>query len=694
MASPAVLDIAAEALLAPWRGPYGGLPPFDRASPAVIERAMVLAIDRKREEARTIATSTAPPTFANTVEALEDSGRELRRVEVLYDVFNACVGTDDMRAVQQRIAPMRAALDDEIAHDGALYGRVASVYARRRQLGLDTEQQRLLEVVHQKFCRAGAALARADQQRLQAINARLAELAACFGQNLSGDSEHDLLIIDDVGRLEGVPARSIEEFAEVARRRGLDGRWAIPNARPQVWAVLTHCLDRDVRERAWRMWDERGHHDGPRDNRPVLAQMLRLRGEKARLLGYPTFAHYMLADRMMQTPEAALDLMQRTWSAVATLTRARIAEYQALADLDGARITLAPWDRQFYAERQRRARFGVDGDDVRQYLPLEAMLEALFWLARRVHGLEFSLLKDVPVVDPSIRVYGIRREGESFGVLYLDLFQRPGKMHGSYQAEYRTAETFRAQVLPISAVVSGLPVPRDGETVLLPWEYANVVFHEFGHALHILSSGARYPTLGSVGVAWDLIELPSLLNERWLRDPELLARYAHHHASGEPMPPDLIERLERVADYDRVFSVNLDYLAPAILDMRVHLLADGREIDAVQLERELCAELGMPSAWDMIMRVTSNWHSFVGPYAAGLYSYLWADVMAADVTEAFRCAPGGFYDIELARRWRESVLTVGNTVPAGEAFRNFLGRDPDADALLRRYGLLTNTGPA
>jgi peptidyl-dipeptidase Dcp len=394
---------------------------------------------------------------------------------------------------------------------------------------------------------------------------------------------------------------------------------------------------------------------------------------------------------MARSPDRAMAVLRRTWDAVLVATQRQLGEYQAIADAEGAGFELAPWDRLHYAEKLRRQRFDLDGERVRQYLPLTRMVEAMFWAAQRVHGLSFEELHDVPRLHPSIRVFEVRRGDEAVGVLYADLFQRPGKAHGSHQHQMRSAESFRGRVLPISNMVSGLPPPLPGEPVLLPWEYANVLFHEFGHALHMLLNRARYPSLGSLQVAWDLVELPALLNEYWLRDHELLARFARHHATDEPMPPPLVERLDAGLGYDRIFSVNLDYLGGAIVDLKLHLMADGsgREIDAVAVERDTLAELGMPPAWDLILRVTNSIHSFVGGYDAGLYSYLWSDLMAADAAEAFLQSPGGLYDVDVARTWRDTVLTVGHTVDAAESYRRFRGRDPDPGALMRRFDLAT-----
>ena len=682
------------ALLKPWPGPYGGLPPFDQVTPAALEQAYRAAVDLKRAEVQSIATNPAPPTFDNTLAALEDCGRALKRVQCLLGVYEASMATGDVPAVAQRLAPLRPALEDEINHNEAHFARIDAVLRARSLPTLTAEQRRLVEVVHQRMKRRGAGLPAANKARLSAINGRLAALSSQYGQSLIAEQDQQAVFIDDEAGLAGLPPALRQSAAAAATAKGRPGCWAVPNQRPAVWPFLTHSNRRDLREQVWRMWTQRGDNAGPHDNKPIAAEILQLRGEKARLLGYPSYAHLAMADRMARTPEAALAMMQRTWAAVLATTRAQIAQFQAIADVDteaeGAGFTLKPWDRLHYAEKLRRERFGLDGDAVKPYLALESVLQAMFWSAGQLHGLAFKRLTDVPLVHPSCRVYEVSRSGEAMGVLYLDLFHRAGKMHGSYQSEYRAAENFRGPVLPISCIVSGLPVPAEGEPALLPWEYANVFFHEFGHALHMLCGTASYPTLGSMGVAWDLVELPALLNERWLRDGALLQRFARHHITGEPMPLALVQSIERAEQFDRIFSVNLDYLGGAIVDLKMHLLADGtqgKKIDVVALENQVLADLALPDAWDQIMRVTHNFHCFVGAYSAGLYSYLWADVMAADVAEAFAQAPGGNFDAGTAQRWRETILSVGNTVPADQAFRNFRGRDPDPDALLRRFGL-------
>ncbi len=675
--------------MAPWAGPYGGLPPLAGVNPTALEEAMLAAIEAKRAEVQAISSNPAPPNFENTALALENCGRALGRVLCVHRVYANSLSLGDMPAVAQRIAPMLAALDDEIAHDERLYARLNAVWDSRHQAGLSPEQQRLVEVLLARMQRRGAGLAPAAKARLAEINARLAALSSRYNQNLIQEADAQAVFIDDAAGLEGLPEALRQAAAAAAVEKGRPGVWAIPNARGAVWPFLTLATRRDLREQVWRMWTNRGDNAGPHDNKPIAAEILLLRGELARLMGYASFAHFALADRMARKPETALALLERTWKSVKAAAHGQIADYQAIADSEGAGVRLAPWDRQFYAEKLRRERFHLDGDAVKAHLPLEAVLQAMFWAASRVHGLSFKPIADAPLVHPSVRVYEVSRGSDAVGVIYFDLFNRAGKAHGSYQMQYREAENFRGRVLPISGVYSTFPPPPKSQPALLPWEYANVFFHEFGHALHMLHCTSSYASLGSQHVAWDFVELPALINERWLRDRELLGRFARHHITGEPMPTELIDRIEQGLKYDRIFSLNPDFLLPAIVDLRLHLMADGsgQPIDAVQVENDTLAELGMPDAWDLIMRVTHNFHIFIGSYAAGLYSYLWADVMAADAVASFERSPGGIYDADTSKAWIEEILSVGHRVPAEEAFHHFAGHDPDPSPLHQRFGL-------
>ena len=684
---------AAAALLLPWVGPYGGLPPLADVSPADIEEAICAAIEMKRSEVQIIASNKELPDFENTAEALENCGRALRQVQCVFQVYANSLSLGDMPAVAQRLVPLLAALDDEIAHNEFLYARLNAMWDSRHQSGLAGEQQRLVEVLRTRMQRRGAGLAPVAKARMAKINARLAALSARYNQNLIQEAGAQVVFIEDETGLQGLPADLRLAAAAAATDQGRPGIWAIPNARGLVWPFLTLSTRRDLREQVWRMWTNRGDNAGPHDNKPVAAEILQLRGELARLLGFNSYAHFALEDRMAGEPSTALALLEGTWQSVKARALAQMTDYQDIADREGAGIRLSPWDRQFYAEKLRRERFNLDSDEVKAHLPLDAVLNAMFWAAGRVHGLAFKQISDAPVIHSTVRVYEVSRPAtaEIVGVIYFDLFNRPGKAHGSYQMQFREAENFQEKVLPISCIFSTFPQPPEGQLVLLPWEYANVFFHEFGHALHMLHYNASYRSLGSQHVAWDFVELPALINERWLLDPELLARFARHHLTDAPMPLDLLARIKQGLQYDRIFSLNPDFLLPAIVDLRLHLMADGsgNSIDVVQVEKDTVAEFGMPDAWDQIMRVTHNFHIFIGAYAAGLYSYLWADVMAADAVQTFEQSSGGIYDEQTSKAWIDKILSVGHSVPAHDAFRDFAGHDPELAPLHRRFGLST-----
>ncbi len=682
-----------QALLAPWSGPYGGWPPFDKATPATIALAYEAAIATWRDEIRTIASNPAPPTFENTILALEDSGRSVKRVEALLRVFASTMGTDEMREVEKRLAPLLPALRDEMAHDAALFARIGAVFTSADTAGLGPEQRRLMEVVRARLLRRGAALAGPEKKRLAEINARIAALQARYMQNITADQDTQVVWLEDAADLAGLGPDLRAALAATAKAKGRPDGWAVANSRPAVWPLLTTSPRRDLREKVWRMWTTRGDHPGAHDNKPVATEILRLRGREGHACGFLSFAHFATADRMARTPDAAVAMLQQTGRGVIGPTRAPDRRPGARRRRRAA-ITPAPWGT---GSTTRTAATHGASAWTRRPRPYPSEAESVrqaICAAGRLHGLTFKET-GAPVWHPDVRVFEVSRKDEPIGLLWWDLFRRPGKRPGSWSGEFRSAESFRGRVLPIAALYSNVERPASGAPALLTWEVANVLFHEMGHVLHFLANTTSYPSLGSLTVPWDFVEVPSLVNERWFQDRDLLASFARHHVTGEPIPAELVEKIERATRFDRVFSLNLDYLAPAIVDMKMHLLADGRDVDAVAVERQVLEDLGMPAAWDEIMRVTHSVHSFSDEYAAGVYVYLWSDVMAADIAEAFLESPGGLYDAQVAERWRATVLGIGSRVPADEAFRNFRGRDPDPGALLRRFGLeAPAAGPA
>ncbi len=688
-AEPANHDAAlVDLLTTKWPGPYGGLPPLDRATPAGLEAAIRQGIDAKRAEITTIASNPAPPTFDNTIRALDASGRMLARATSLLQELMATASNDDLRAVATRVLPLSAALDDEVAFNDALYARVDAVYKGLPGSAPAADARRLVVVTHDDLVRRGASLDAARRTQLKQVNARLATLMSEFGQHTSREEESLVIYVDDPAELKGLPDDRIAAAKAAATSRGKPDQWAIPMQRPAVWPVLTRVDSRPLRERVFRLWESRGDNRGPFDNTPVMTEILKLRGERARIFGYPSYAQYATAPRMAGTPDVARAMLERAWKLLLPVTRQEIANLQRIADAEHAGITIAPWDKLYYAEKYRQQEFGLDSDAVRPYLALQNVLDGMMWAAGQTYGLAFRELKNVPVVAPDVRVYEVARGKDVIGVLYVDVFQRKGKGPASWTDESRTAERGSAAVLPIAMLHSNVVHPADDGPPLLSWEVANVLFHEFGHALHMLSNGAQYRALGSLHAPWDFIEVPSLLNERWLLDRAVLSRFARHYQTGEPMPAALIDKVERSLKHDRVFSVNLEFLATALVDLRIHLLADGRSIDAVEEERKILAELDTPPAVTPLLPVSSAFHTFTEAYGAGVYTYLWSDAIAADIAEVFLAARGGLYDQGVAARYRRTILEAGNTRPMQDAFREFRGHDPDPDALFRRFDLL------
>lgn len=682
---PAAVD---ERLTTRWPGPYGGVPPVDLATPTAVEAAFRAAILEKSAQVEAIAANPEPPTFENTVLALDRSGVALARIQALLGIFLSTASDEDWAGVGAATAPLAAELDSDVAHNAQLYQRIDAVHQGLPESSLGPDEKRLVAVIRERLLHGGAALSDADKAELKRINARLAELRTTFARNANQDEATLVVFVQDQQRLDGLPEERLQAAKAAAEQREQPDAWAIPIARPSVWPLLTNVHDRTLREEVWRQWVTRGGNDGERDNGPVMTEILRLRGEKARLLGYPSFAHYQTATRMAGDPDTAMQLMMAAWRRLLAVTTDDIAAMQKIADEEGADFSLQPWDRLYYAEKYRQQTFDLSNAEVLPYLTLDNVLQAMLYTAEQVYGFTLQELDSIPVVSPDIRVYEVSRDGKVAGVIWMDLFARPGKGPASWASQYRSASDAEGRSLPLVALHSAVQTPADGEDALLPWERANVIFHEFGHTLQTLSNAAAYPSLGSLHMPWDFIEVPSLLHERWLIDGGLLQRFARHHETGEAMPPELIDKLKRSLNYDRVFSATLNFLATAIVDMRLHLLADGREIDAESVEKRVLAELQMPQAVDLILYASHAFHTFATEqYPAGVYTYLWSDVIAADIGSRFLSAPGGLYDAEVAAAYRGKILDRANGVDAAAAVREFLGRDPDPDALMKRFGL-------
>ncbi|HEY8615267.1 M3 family metallopeptidase [Phenylobacterium sp.] len=684
----AALGQAKSPLLAEWSGPYGGVPAFDKVRVADFKPALEAAMAEELAEVEAIAANPQPATFENTIAALERAGRAMNRVQTYYGIWGATLSTPEVRGIQTEMEPKLSAHSDRILQNARLFQRIDAVYQRREHLNLTSEQKRLTELRWNAFVRAGAKLTPEQKQRVAAINQELAGLFTTFSQNLLHDEDAYVLYLKEPD-LEGLPVDVRAAAASVAKERGRAGEYAIANTRSSVDPFLTYSARRDLRERVWKTYYSRGDNGDSHDNNAAIRRILKLRAERARLLGFPTHAHWRLRNNSMaETPEAATALMERVWPAAIARVREEVAEMQAIAEKEGAKIRIAPWDYRYYAEKVRKARYDLDMNEAKPYLQLEKLREGMFWAAGELYGFSFHPVTNVPVQHPDVRVWEVKRGPQHVGLWYFDPYARPGKRSGAWMNAYRTQETFDGKVTTIVSNNSNFVKGAPGQPVLISWDDAETMFHEFGHALHGLNSQVTYPTVSGTRVFRDYVEFPSTVNESWLSTPQVLNRFALHHQTGKPIPADLVAKIDRAATFRQGFDVT-EFLASALIDMKLHLAGDA-DIDPDAFERDELKKLGMPEELVMRHRTPQFGHVFSSDgYSAGYYSYLWAEVIALDTVEAFREAPGGLYDKAVAKRLHDTIMSKGNSVHPREQYRAFRGREPDVKAYLRAKGFPT-----
>jgi peptidyl-dipeptidase Dcp len=678
-------------LLAPWSGPYGGVPPFEKVKVEDFQPALETAMAEALAEIDKVASDPAPPTFENTIVGLERSGRALDRVSNIFGIYSSTLSTPDFQKVEEAMAPKLAAFSDQITQNEKLFKRIAAVYDARDKGTLTPEQKRLVWLDYTNFVRAGAKLDPAAKKRMSEINQRLASLYTKFSQNLLADETDYVLFLDKEADLAGLPDSLRSAAAAAAEQRGQKGKWAITNTRSSMEPFLTYSDRRDLREKVWTTFYSRGDHGDAKDNNQIITEILKLRAERARLLGYQTHAHWRLENTMARTPERAMQLMEAVWKPAVARVREEVADMQAVADKEGAKIKIEPWDYRYYAEKVRKAKYDLDQNEVKPYLQLEKLREGMFWVAGQLFGFQFSPVTDVPVYHPDVRVYKVTDPaGKQVGLWYFDPYARPGKQSGAWMNAYRSQERFEKDITTIVSNNTNFVKGKPGEPILISWDDATALFHEFGHALHGLSSNVTYPSLAGTAVPRDYVEFPSQLLEHWLSTPEVLNKFALHYQTGQPMPAALLEKIQKASRFNQGFST-VEYLASALVDMKLHLAGD-QTIDPDKFEKDTLAALGMPSEIVMRHRTPQFGHVFSGDgYSAGYYSYIWSDTLSADAWEAFT-AGGGAYDKAVAKRLRDDIFSIGNTVDPAEAYKKFRGREPGIAALMRKRGFPVPAG--
>ena len=673
-------------LLAKWEGPYGGVPPFDRVQVALFKPALEEAMAEQLKEIDRIASDPAAPDFENTIVALERAGQTLNRVETLYGVWSSTMNGPEFQVVQREMAPRLAAFNDQITQNEALFKRIEAVYNSPAKAKLTSEQQRVTWLYYTNFVRAGARLNADAKKRLSEINQQLAKLFTRFSQNVLAEETDQFIVLKSEDELAGLPQSLRDAAAAAAETKKQPGTWVIMNTRSSIDPFLTYSDRRDLREKAWRMFVNRGDNGGEHDNNAIITEILQLRAERAKLLGFPTHAHWRLENSMAKTPERAMQLMEAVWKPAVARVHEEVADMQALADKEGAKITIEPWDYRYYMEKVRKAKYDLDQNEVKPYLQLEKLREGIFWVAGELFNFNFTPVTNVPVAHPDIRVWEVtdKTSGKQIGLWYFDPYARAGKRSGAWMNAYRVQERVNGEITTIVSNNANFVKGKPGEPVLISWDDATTMFHEFGHALHGLNSKVTYPSVAGTQVARDYVEFPSQLLEHWLSTPEVLQRFALHYQTGKPIPQPLVDKINRSATFNQGFAT-VEYLSAALVDMKLHLAGD-KKIDPDAFERETLTQLGMPKEIVMRHRTPQFLHVFSSDsYSAGYYSYLWSDVLTADAFGAFVEGKGP-YDRAVAERLRKYVFSVGNTTDPAEGYRAFRGRDPKIDALMKKRG--------
>jgi peptidyl-dipeptidase Dcp len=674
-------------LLQKWTAPFEA-PPFAEIKPEHFRPAFDAALKEHDAEIAGIADNPEPPTFANTVDAMEMGGEKLRRVSAVFFGLSGAHTNEALEKIERDIAPVLAKHRSAIFLNENLFRRVDALKKTEAALNLTKEQTRVLERLHLAFVRQGAALPPEKKQRLAEITERSATLGTAFGQNVLADERAYALSLEDETDLAGLPESLRAAASAAAEERGMTGKHAITLARSSVEPFLQFSSRRDLREAAFKAWIARGENGGATDNSAIIAEMVKLRIERARLLGYENFATFRLDDTMAKTPEAALGLLHSVWQPAREKALDDAEALQEIIRKEGGNFALAPWDWRYYAEKRRNAEFDFDDGAIKPYLQLDKLVAAAFDTAHRLFGLSFTPRNDIPVYHPDVCAWEVTdAEGRHVGLFLGDYFARTSKRSGAWMSSFRTQEKLAGDIRPVVYNVMNFSKPSPGTPALLSFEDARTLFHEFGHGLHGLLSNVTYRSIAGTSVATDFVEFPSQLYEHWLEQPEVLRRFAVHYETGAPMPEAMLQKLMAARNFNQGFAT-VEYVSSALVDLDFHRLTEVGDLDVAAFERESLAKIGMPEAIVMRHRPPHFAHVFSGDgYAAGYYSYLWSEVLDADGFAAFKEA-GDIFDPATAKRLKDFVYSAGYLREPAEAYRAFRGRMPEPEALLRKRGFV------
>jgi peptidyl-dipeptidase Dcp len=667
-----------------WTTPFG-VPPFASIRPEHFMPAFQEAMAKHKKEIEAIATAKARPTFANTLEAMDASGQLLAKVQGVFGNLTGAETNEQLQAISKQLAPVMAAHRDDITLNEALFARVEAVWNLRAILKLNPEQAMLLERTYKNFVRGGAKLGPEQKTRLRAINGELASMGVRFGDNLLKEMNSFKLVIDTKENLAGLPEGVVAAAADAAKRAKLEGKWVFTLHAPSIWPFMQYADNRELRKQLFTAYITRGDHNDETDNKAIVAKTAALRTERAQLLGYKTFADFNLEESMAKTPAKVYELLNRLWTPAKAVAAKEVADMEALIKAEGKEFKLEPWDYFYYAEKVRKARFDLDAQALRPYFQLDAVRDGAFYVASKLYGIKISPLKDMPVYNPEVKVFEVKdADGSHLAVFYSDYFPRPGKRGGAWSSSFRGQRYLKGKdIRPIVVNVGNFSRPTGDTPALLSGEEVETLFHEFGHALHQILSRIHYRSIA--GTPRDFVELPSQIMEHWAFEPEVLRVYAKHYKTGEVIPAELIDKIDKSGKFNQGFAT-VEYLAASLLDMDWHTITETKELDPLAFEKATLDKIAMPA--EIVPRYRSPYfqHIFAGGgYAAGYYSYIWSEVLDSDAFELFK--QRGLFDQATAKSFRDNILSKGGTIEAMTMYKRFRGAEPSVEPLLVKRGL-------
>ncbi len=662
------------------------VPPFDKIQLEHYKPAFMQGMEEEAKEVEAIANNPEAATFENTIVALDQSGKLIRKVSSVFYGQNSADTSDEMQEISRELSPLLSKHSDDISLNPKLFARVKAVYDQMEELSLNKEQKKLVEETYKSFVRNGANLDSASQERLRELNSEIDMLQLTFGQNMLKETNAFQLVVDKKEDLAGLPETLIANAAETAKEAGMEGKWVFTLHNPSVMPFLQYAENRDLREKIFKAYINRGNNGNEADNKEVVKRLVTARLEKARLMGYDNYAEFVLEERMAKHAENVYNLLDQIWTPALAKAKEELADIQAEIKKEGKNFTAEGWDWRYYAEKAKQARFNLDENELRPYLKLENVRNGVFYVANKLYGITFTELKNIPLPHPDAEAFECKdQDGKHLGVLYMDYFPRASKRGGAWCSTYRS-QTYRngEKLAPVVTIVCNFSKPAAGQPALLNADETETLFHEFGHALHNLFKDVHY--YGVSGVPRDFVELPSQVDEHWAFEPEVLKVYAKHYQTGEVMPNELVEKMDKSGKYGQGFATT-EYLAASYLDMDFHVLKEiPQGMDVMQFENETLGKRGLLPQIPSRYRSTYFNHTMGGGYTAGYYSYIWAEVLDADAYEAYK-ETGDIFNQEVAGKFRKYILTPGGIDDAMDMYVNFRGKEPGIEPLLKNRGL-------